>query len=885
MSRGMAANGMGEAKDAFLALMRHHKLVMTLLMESVHLVIVARKDPSSVATRVERLVSHINASLPEVHNAWTGVLFDGEVVLVDGQAFAADRELYGRALKIVKALTRLNIYEIQFQLPLTPHDIERFLQYLQRQEPLGSVEQRLSPRLRVRGRNASILLGFEGSVDTQEVCARGCALAVVVMEAFYADALVGDHAMLSQVKRVAQNLIVLQERYPRMSLAMLGAQPSRRDSAMLAVKSAVLSLMMLRRLTRDMRNLMDLAMSALLMDLSVLHLVRLEHPVVSTYRDEALFRQWIDAPPPEVADRLPMAGAAMMSLLGEMNESSMTRAVYAYETLALERSGATFDGETIEAMVLCLSRAFIRQLAPEPHPKKPVVPIQLDVPIETSRGQKSQVDEALTRLSQMCQGSRVMEQLFDVLRDVTGLMVRGEKVVLSSGYRAVVLANHERPSCFARPVVRLVRGADGEVLDPPQDVDLSLPEASSVLLGGVERAFLERDEALEHVAQQMVTPATKKPSVRLLDALGKKKKKKKRSSLEAPQDPIARISAARVTERVKDPFSPGAAGWHDVARLDEQESEEEDTFDDAVTQVRKAPILPPKMELQVGSFVDEEPAIPATQGASQRDALNSSELAEYDQLDATQDNMEAVVQSGGLLSWDDEDTGMHHASMPSDRIQMLHASDIAHMVPEELLEELDATQENARPPQPMHASDFSIAPFLRKPSEPDTQATPSSPEALPAQQVIEEDVTIEHVPRQALSASSIMSLDAFTSRTSAREGAPSFGDRAHAEAEIEEILASAMSMHPETWNDLHKELEDESLISDTSTSDRLIVLSASQSEAILDSDDDEPLDTALLPAGVVESLMRRDRRRHEFGTSLLDEDSSSPSSEEKDGQG
>ena len=140
---------------------------------------------------------------------------------------------------------------------------------------------------------------------------------------------------------------------------------------------------------------------------------------------------------------------------------------------------------------------------------------------------------------------------------------------------------------------------------------------------------------------------------------------------------------------------------------------------------------------------------------------------------------------------------------------------------------------------------------------------------------------MESVSRQALSASSIMSLDAFTSRTNAQLAAHFPIRSEHAEAEIEEILAGAMSMHPETWNDLHKELEDESIVSDTSTSDRLIVLSASQSEAILD-EDDEPLDTALLPAGVVESLMLRDRRRHELGSSLLDEESSSAHGEEEE---
>lgn len=877
MSQLLPSTSQDTTRDAFTALMRHHKLVMTLLMESVHLIIVARKEPSSVEARVERLVSHINTSLPEVHNAWTGVLFDGEVVLVDGQAFAAERELYLRALKIVKALTRLNIFEIQFQLPLTPHDIERFLQYLQRQEPLGSVEQRLSPRVRVRGRNASILLGFEGGVETQEVCARGGALAVVVMEAFYADALLGDHAMLSQVKRVAQNLIVLQERYPRMSLAMLGAQPSRRDSAMLAVKSAVLSLMMLRRLTRDMRNLMDLAMSALLMDLSVLHLVRKTHPVPSAYRDEALFKQWIEEPPAQIADELPMAGAAMMSLLGELDESSMTRAVYAYETLALEQGDAALAaGETIEAMVLYLSRTFIRQLAPEA--KAEAQASRFDVPLEASRGQNSQVDEALARLARVCQGSTVMEQLFSVLRDVTGLVMRGEKVVLASGYRAVVLANHERPSCFARPVVRLVRDASGKELDATQDVDLSLPEAASVLLGGVEHAFEGDDAALEQVAAQLRAPATRKPKVRLLDALGKKKKKKKRPS-EGEEDVMSVIepSVTPVGQVATSASERASIGGHDVAELGDADSEE-DIFDDAVTQVRKAPILPPRMELQVGSFVEEELAEPLSVKA--HDALNTVERAEYEQLDATQEDMEAVITSGALLSWEEEDTSTHHSSLPSDRIQMLHASDIAHMVPEELLQELDATQESARTPGPMPASDFSIAPFLRKPGETTSPEQSSPPLALDGE--IEEDVTIDQVSRQRLSASSIMSLDAFTSRTTAQPPAM-HGGKEHAEAEIEEILASAMSMHPETWNDLHKELEDESIISETSNSDRLIVLSASQSEAILE-EDDEPLDTALLPAGVVESLMLRDRRRHEMGTSLIDEESSPDSEDEGKGE-
>ncbi len=785
-----------------------HIKVMRVLMDVVQLVILSRKEPNAVSARLEAFVDRVNGDFEDEQGTWISILFDGESISICGQLLCADEVFFGRAVKVMSALSRLNVFEVQFQPSLSVYDIQRFLAYLLRQQPLQSVEQKLSPRVRVRGKEASLLVGFDDRLAPQEVCARCCALAVVVMEAFYADAMVGNYSMLPQVKRVSQNLVVLNERYPRMLLAILGSQPGRKDRALLSVKSAVVAMLTLRKLTRDTRNIMDLVMSALLMDLSTLYLIRKAHPVMSAYRDESLLHQWTVKSPPEVAARQPIAGAAVMTQLGQMSESSLTRSVYVYEALHLEhlsQDAYPLEGSmTLESMVLYLSRAFVQLLIPER-----LTPSQ---GIVLSSGQKSQVDLALEGLAKLSQRSELLQKMHVLLMDAVGLVARGERVSLSGGYQGVVLANHERPSCFGRPVVRLLRRPSGEPMSPYIDVDLSLPVESSVQLGGVVNILAEGDDLLDRASAQIVEPAPKKPRISLMDAL---KKKKSRHQQEPVTPPVA------------------------PASLDEESSE----FEDSVTQIRKAPVAFVPKEIEMESLVEEN--------KEEEDSVIELEPFELDPFeDATEDFPRSA------MSWYDEDTS---TSAPSDRIQMLHASDFAHMVPDELLEPTNAddTQE---------IQDFSIAPFLTKPSD----------RPMNAQVDVDNDVTVEQMPR--LSHSSIMSLEAFTSGSSSQ----SRRGPEHDEVELDDLLSGPLSLsaNQESWHNLHQELSEASSVNEsntgnTSVSDRLIVLSVSQSEAF-DLEDDEPQDTALLPPGVVDALMKRDRNRYQHGVSILDVEKSDP---------
>lgn len=786
---------------------RRHKIKISFIMEVVHLVVLARKDPQSAEARQEDLVTRLNELLDRASRGWSSVLFDGESVFVDGQVLCVEEALHNRAQRIMHALTRLNVYEVQFQAPLAVYDVQRLLAYLLRQQPLDGVEQTLSPRLRVRSKSASILASWDLTLDPGELCARTCATALVVMRGFYDRALQGDLTTLPHVKRVAQNMVVLTERYPAMLLAILGALPARQEVPTLVTKSAVLAVMMMRRLTRDRRNIIDVAMSALLYDMGTLQLMREEHPVIS-YRDTEQFTSWSTHPPKAIASRLPVAAASMVTRLGEMGEASLARSIYLYESLEMIHQSQRQSAypATLEAAVLTTARQFVKQLAPVPDAPRVSPP--------PMSGASSRVDRAIAAL-QASTTRRADRLVVEVLLEGLGLVGRGEKVVLSSGYKGVVVANHERPSCFSRPVVRMVRAPDDEAMRPACDVDLSLPTQESAAFGSIESLIRDPDELLDQARERLLRPSSKPPRPRLLDAFGKKKKSFER----VPKPVVASLTQEQTLE----------------------EPSEEDIVDDAITQIRKAPHVLAQVKLDVESLLDE----------TQED-LAILPLIEVE-ADITQDILSEDMQMvGGNLSWDESEDTSASASAPSDRIQMLKASDIAHMMPEELLSDGDAAVVN---------QDFSVAPFLRK-------------SYVPTQEV-EEDVTIERIgPRDMLN-SSIVSLESFTSRSSSGPE-----DAFDIDEVVSMSIPSMISMSPETWDNLHDDLDEESSITGPS-SDRHIVLGDMPED---DGDDGDygPQDTALLPPNVVDALMTRDRRRHVFGTTMADaEDSAKDNQPEK----
>ena len=553
-------------------------------------------------------------------------LFDGKDLLLNGQPLRGDRQLQERGGRVGAALDELGANELWMQTPLTTQDLERLAARLERGQPLQARQEQVSPRIRLRRRRATPLVELDDELEPEELVTQSCATALAALDHLCARMRQGDYEAVGYIKRTARNLVLLAERYPRLLLGFAGSRPNPRDLPALAVQSAILSLMTLRQLTRDLRNLTDLTLAALLHDVGLIRACGLMSQAASSGLVS------MPSPPPQAHDRLPAASAAMMTLLGEMNESSLSRSVYAYEAHLIARRlerGLPYDGQlapTLEGLILATTRRFLECLAAPERERGP------------SSLESSQIDRALESLREGV-SSRLERLVISLMTRAMGLEPRGTSVSLTSGWRGVVVANHERPSCFGRPLVRLVLSPDGEILQTPRDVDLSLPNEQAAALGCLLGRPAQDHPALERARADVLTET------------------RRRRRRAAPR--IERASATETSE----------ASDHQ-RQLAELESR---------SQIRKAPALaaaPP----------------PAEEG--HEDALTSPSDV-----------------SGPALAWD-EDTGY---SVRSDRIQILNAADIAHMVPEEL------ANQDYSPPEPAQFD----AP---KPASLDTNPISLSPE-------------------------------------------------------------------------------------------------------------------------------------------------------------
>lgn len=555
----------------------------------------------------EEVAHHLN-QLGVHTGGWISVFFDERDVYINGQPLRAPRQVYELAEVLGARFARSGINELQLETPLVVSDLQRLIAANQQGLALTSMEKAISPRIRVRKREATLFMAIEQSLEPQELVARTCAAALVVIERFYEGMRRGDYSAARHVKRIARNLVLLCERYPRLLLSFVGSLPDRGDVNTFAVKGALLSIITLRQITRDLRNLTDVAMTALLHDVGAIRargLMRVaeQQGVISLP----------DVNDPDVRRGAPEASASMMALIGAMGEAALSRSVYLYEAHWLENRmerGVLYRGQakaTLEGMVIATVRRFLELSSELANHDEGTNPLQ------------SQLDAAIVELKKGV-SAHLEKLVISLFLEGMGLHERGTPVLLTSGWVGVVVANHERPSCFSRPLVRVVRDHLGNTLSRPRDVDLSLPTQEAAKLGCVAGVIAHVDAPLARVREEIAnSTARKRAPVRLFE-----------------------VSSAL------DESPPGDD--------DTSNAEESLAILESLSQIRKAPLflsdeneLPPLLQ-------DIEPIAPEAES----------------------------VASGSMpsLSWGPDENTSTHAG--SDRIQMLNIADIAHMVPDEL---------------------------------------------------------------------------------------------------------------------------------------------------------------------------------------------------------
>lgn len=590
-------------------------------------------------------------------------LFDGRDVFLNGQPLLARRQVYEQSRALGARLEALGANELLLDTPLTVQDMQHLVAHQQSGRPLQGVEQAVTPRIRLRKKEANPYTQFSHDLPPQELVARSGAAALVVIERLYEGLLHGDYANVRYAKRIARNIVLLGERYPRLLLGFISSCPDRGDIATMAVKGAILSTLALGQLTRDVRNLTDMALTALLHDVGMIRACGL--------MKQAEQRGLVGLPvvAEQALERYPEASAAMMTLFGSMGEASLARSVYMYEGHHIrlqETRGMPYDGElppTVEGLILATSRDFLTQWMSLQNSQKEAY----------TQPMVSLIDGAIAQLEKNA-ATNLERLVTSLLLRGMGLSKRGTLVELSSGWRGVVVANHERPACFSRPIVRLVVNPRGEVLSQTRDIDLSLPTHEAVLLGCVVGHVLDEEgSALSQAREAMLSPA---------------KKKKKRLALDIPPPTFRPPPNDLMQEQALDVGNDSSAAT--------SEEDESLAILESLSQIRRAPWLPlpdnkPSVLEEIDLGLDEED-----------DFTSTSRTGD------TTGNSAAWRVDSQPLAWDDRDNTSH--SLPSDRHQILNIADIAHMIPDEMadqsFEPIDYTEahDDAAPQQPLQPS-------------------------------------------------------------------------------------------------------------------------------------------------------------------------------------
>jgi hypothetical protein len=405
---------------------------------------------------VTKAVEQLGAALKEF-SAMTGgptsITFTKDTVFVCGQLLRASRSIYDAARELGRIMEACGVSEAVFDHDVSIEALLRFAVLLvassrdpSRRDALARTE---IPGVIVRRTDVCLEKGEgEGSTPSEQIM-NVYATAYMVMQKFFEAVAMGLMIMPPRIKRIAQRLVLLAEQHEAGVLGLTTLANVHRNDAGRAVQSAILTIVVGRRITRDRVALARIAMAALMADIGRARAVGPEG------RDRLVRLS------DEVEAAIPGHTGAMGIVTGGVNPHSALRTAIMFETTWLERAGqlgAVYDHRflpLLQSRILDMVRALIDRIAPrDPSPAtSPFAALQ-------ALAGAPDTDPVLLRL----------------LVSAIGAIPVGSVVELSNGAWAVVVKPSDSPGALDRPVVRVLTDGEGTALQELSDIDLGAPE-------------------------------------------------------------------------------------------------------------------------------------------------------------------------------------------------------------------------------------------------------------------------------------------------------------------------------------------------------------------------------------------------------------------------
>jgi hypothetical protein len=384
---------------------------------------------------------------------YVSITFVDETIFVCGQLLRAPRSTYASAMEVGKLLRHCNVSELSCTAEMTEQNLLELCQaFAVASRDHGTRNQLLEAKLQhvaVRAVDSSLQSknDEDSNLPPLEQALRAYASGLVVMRQFFDKVAKGKTVLPHRVKRIAQRLVALAEGDESCLLSMLTLANAHRDEAGRAVQTAILALVVARKLTTDRTILAQIAMAGLIADLGRVRMAGGKNDTYVQLSDDA--------------ERvIPALTSALCIASGGVNVQNALRTVSTFEATALERQallGALYKRQMaplIQSKILHIVRALLELMAPR----------------DTSRAMS-----ALDALAAVSRLPTVDETLFKLVVQALGVMPTGTVVEFETGEWGIVVGPSANRAAVARPRIKLVTDRSGQVFAKPKEIDLGVP--------------------------------------------------------------------------------------------------------------------------------------------------------------------------------------------------------------------------------------------------------------------------------------------------------------------------------------------------------------------------------------------------------------------------
>ncbi len=384
---------------------------------------------------------------------YVSITYIEDTIFVCGQLLRASRSIYESAMEVGSLLAVCGVSELSFTGDVSQKDLLDLCTAfsISVRDPARREHLTEAKMSNVIVRQVDSTLQSRAGADDESKLpemqrALGAyASALVVMRQFFERLAAGKPVMPHRVKRVAQRMVAIGEDDEGALIAMTTLANAHRDEAGRAVQSAVLSVLITRRLTSNRNALAQIAMAALMTDMGRVRIAGL-----------AGLEKFI--PLSEDVERaVPALTSSLCIATGGVNMQNALRTVTAYEATYMEREhllGPVYGRKLapmVQSKILHLVRQVLDRIAPR---------------------DGSRAKTPLDALAEVAVLPNIDEVAYKLLIQAVGVLPTGTVIEFETGEWGIVVGPSSNPRALTRPRVNLITDRNGQVFAKPKLIDL-----------------------------------------------------------------------------------------------------------------------------------------------------------------------------------------------------------------------------------------------------------------------------------------------------------------------------------------------------------------------------------------------------------------------------